>query len=246
MFILTAITLGFFGSFHCVGMCGPIALALPLGNKPAMLKAVLTLLYNAGRATTYAVIGLLSGTIGKGFFLAGWQQAVSIALGLLLLVAVFIPSRNGIRHHWNGRAFRFFNTVKQSLAMLLTRGRQGSLFIIGLLNGLLPCGLVYIAVSGAMATGDPLKGALFMALFGFGTVPLMFALPVAAQLAGSTIRPALRKTMPVLTCIVAVLLILRGLNLGIPYISPQFNKTTGNPAACHKTTPACCHKMQNL
>lgn len=240
--LLAALSLGFLGSFHCIGMCGPIALALPIGGRSGFLKVVLILFYNAGRILTYSIFGLLFGIIGKGFFMAGYQQALSITIGVILLIGIILPPNYLARYKLNAKVFSFFNYIKQSLGKLFLKEKSGSLFLIGVLNGLLPCGLVYMAVAGAIASGDPFSGALFMAFFGLGTLPMMFAIPFVGQYVGTSVKSKIRKVIPVLVGMVAVVLILRGLNLGIPYISPKIDKTTNTVAACHSPEHACCHK----
>lgn len=238
-YLTAAIALGFLGSFHCVGMCGPIALALPVHNKPPLLRNFLIILYNLGRITTYTIFGLLAGIIGESFAMAGLQQGLSIIIGVILLASVFLPFKNSLS------GYGFFLRIKSALSRLFTKGTQTSLFIVGLLNGLLPCGLVYVGIAGSIATGDALKGGLFMAAFGLGTVPLMFALPLIGSSISVSSRSTIRKATPVFVTIMALLLIIRGLNLGIPYISPQIeqNQVTCCQEDAHKKRQIIkCHK----
>lgn len=238
-FLIAALALGFLGSFHCIGMCGPIALALPVHNKPPLLKYTLIVWYNMGRITTYSVFGILAGGVGKSFAMAGLQQALSIAIGMILLISVFLTFRNS----YSG--FGLFLWVKASLTRLFSKGSQSSLFTIGLLNGFLPCGLVYVGIAGAVATGDLVKGTLFMLTFGMGTAPMMFALPVIGSSISVSSKNKIRKAMPVAIFMMALLLIVRGLNLGIPYLSPQIQQ---NQVSCshenkHDKKPVIkCHK----
>lgn len=242
-YFAAAITLGFLGSFHCVGMCGPIALALPVHNKPVWLRHTLIALYNLGRITTYAIFGLLAGIVGNSFAMAGFQQGLSIAIGLSLLASVFLTFKGSFS------GFGFFLSIRTALSRLFLRGSQSSLFLVGLLNGFLPCGLVYVGIAGAAATGDVLKGTLFMTAFGVGTAPMMFALPLIGSSLSVSSRNRIRNVMPVVVTCMALLLILRGLNLGIPYLSP---KTGGSEKTmkCHEAVPdqdklIRCHKSKN-
>lgn len=228
-FLLAAISLGFLGSFHCIGMCGPIALALPVHNKPPALKYALIVLYNLGRITAYSVFGLLAGIVGQSFAMAGLQQGLSIGIGVILLFSVFLTFKNSFS------GMGFFLWIKMSLNRLFSRGTQSSLFLIGFLNGLLPCGLVYVGIAGAVATGDIIKGALFMAAFGAGTAPMMFALPLIKSNISVSAKSKIRKATPVMVTVMALLLIVRGLNLGIPYISPQIKQN--QVACCHENGP---------
>ncbi|MDI1355831.1 MAG: sulfite exporter TauE/SafE family protein [bacterium] len=233
-FLLVAISLGFLGSFHCIGMCGPIALALPLGNSSPIKKTFLIISYNLGRILTYSVFGIFAGIVGKTFALAGYQQALSVSIGVVLLLIVFVPAKYTHGNSFVPKIFSFFNAVKTEFGKLFLKKGHGTLFTIGLLNGLLPCGLVYLGIAGSIATGDILNGALFMAAFGLGTLPVMLALPYAGSFIGLATRNTMRKTIPVVVTLTALLLILRGLNLGIPYVSPNVDKAQMT-AACHTT-----------
>ncbi|HOW32340.1 MAG TPA: sulfite exporter TauE/SafE family protein, partial [Bacteroidales bacterium] len=99
-----------------------------------------------------------------------------------------------------------------------------SLFLIGLLNGLLPCGLVYIAIAGSIGSGSALMGAIYMALFGLGTMPMLLAINLSGGFISTSLRKKINKLIPILVIIVGILFILRGLSLGIPYISPSEEK----------------------
>ena len=164
---------GFLGSFHCVGMCGPIALSLPVHHLQGSAKAIGIGLYNLGRIATYALIGILFGMIGLSFQYFGWQQALSIGLGIVLLILFFIrilPRKKMYKaptfSKWNEWVIRF-------LAPLMRSRKKRTLLIIGMLNGLLPCGLIYLALAGAIASGHILYSGMFMAAFGAGTLPAM-------------------------------------------------------------------------
>jgi uncharacterized protein len=231
-FFLAAFSLGFLGSFHCIGMCGPIALALPIGQVSFSKKIILILFYNFGRIVTYSLFGLAAGLIGTAFVLSGYQQILSISVGLLLVFSVIISGRIQRIKNFNNSVFSVFNTVKKMLSQLFLKKGKGPLFLIGTLNGLLPCGLVYMGVAGALASGEILKGGLFMAVFGLGTLPVMLLLPFAGSVITVGFRNNIRKAVPVLITITGLLLILRGLNLGVPYLSPKLDKENGN-VSCH-------------
>ncbi|WP_317897634.1 sulfite exporter TauE/SafE family protein [Aurantibacillus circumpalustris] len=228
-----AISLGFLGSFHCVGMCGPIALALPIGQLNSVQRFFSVLLYNFGRMFTYAIFGLIFGALGKSFALFGYQQALSITLGILILLGLFLPKKIISKWSITSSIYTFFNKLKTKLSSLFSKEGKKTLFLIGILNGLLPCGLVYMAVAGAIATSDILKGSIFMAVFGLGTFPVMIALPYFGNRINLTFRNKIRKVVPVFLGVMAVLLIVRGLNLGIPYLSPQHNFTKSEIPTCH-------------
>lgn len=240
-YVLAAISLGFLGSFHCVGMCGPIALALPIHQQSASQKMVSILSYNLGRILTYAVFGILFGFIGQSFALFGYQQKLSILLGSLILLGIIVPKRWMSRIALTKNIYGPLNRLKNKIAVLFQQRSIRSFFSIGLLNGLLPCGLVYMAITGAVATGSVFKGMLFMAFFGAGTLPLMFSISYTSHLLSVKARHLIHKTIPVFTAIMAILLILRGLNLGIDYISPKLTVQQQETPAKH-TTLKCCHK----
>jgi len=234
-FIWAAITLGFLGSFHCVGMCGPIALALPLNHHSLSAKISGALLYNVGRMFTYALLGGLFGLVGQGFVIAGYQQFLSIALGVAILIMVLLPSSLYSKFKITSFIYSYIGKLKQKLGLLFSKRTYSSLFFIGTLNGLLPCGLVYLGIAGAIATGNSLSGSVFMALFGLGTFPAMLVLALIGNAISLNFRNKINKAIPVFVVAMALLLILRGMNLGIPYISPEMSS---NKAECHK----CCHK----
>lgn len=215
--LFPALLLGFLGSFHCIGMCGPIALTLPVQHLSDYKKMAGILLYNAGRITTYMLIGSVFGWLGKQFYLGGLQQWLSISLGILLLLSLFIRLPHLPR----------IKGVQRILGQLLAQRQFSTLYGIGIFNGMLPCGLVYLAVTGALATGGITSGMLFMAAFGAGTIPAMIAVSWFSQL----IKIRLKRVLPVVMCLMAVLLIVRGMNLGIPYISPHIERT--NIITCH-------------
>lgn len=249
--LITAISLGLLGSFHCIGMCGPIALALPVHQYSSFKKYLGILLYNAGRVATYTLLGLLFGLLGQSFFLGGFQQVLSIVIGVLLLLSVVANQTNWFNIPSFSFIYSFVNTVKIQLGNLFNKKGLHFLFLIGLLNGLLPCGLVYLGIAGAVATGHYLKGAEFMMYFGFGTIPVMYAVAFLGQFITLKYRNLIRQSMPIVVSIMAMLLIVRGLNLGIPYLSPQFEKESNQVSCCEKPTkgklelkcsPKKCHK----
>ena len=219
--LLTALLLGLLGSFHCLGMCGPIAFILPVDRHNKAKMSLQTLLYHLGRMTAYALIGLLFGYLGKGIYLLGFQQKVSLILGILMVVLAFVPATKVLRLKplagWN----KFVYFVKNSLGNYLQKRSTSGFYVIGFFNGLLPCGLVYIALVGAMATGDPILGALYMAIFGLGTAPMMTLAIFLGSFVSVKVRNKINKLIPYAVVLVGILFILRGLNLGIKFLSPS-------------------------
>ena len=242
--IISAIGLGFASGFHCIGMCGPIALSMGLTKKQATNYYLQNLTYQFGRIFTYSLLGTLLGTVGQGFEMAGFQQYLSIAVGILLiLMAIFSFGGNDFASKIPFLS-KLLLQVKMNLGKLLQKADYRSRFTTGILNGFLPCGMVYMALTASLAAGGIWQGASFMALFGLGTLPFMFAVVLLGNLMTTAFRIKILKFVPVLMIVLGGLFILRGLEIGIPYISPKkealkiiHNNSTehqeGNHATCH-------------
>jgi len=231
----SALALGFVGSLHCAGMCGPIAIALPLNNQSWFARISGGLLYNAGRTITYALLGAIFGLAGFGLALGGLQQWVSIILGAVMILSVLIPRLGSTGLKITQIGDKLTGRIKKSFARLFRMRTYGSLFIIGLLNGFLPCGLVYIALAGALVMSHFYQGSLYMVFFGIGTIPMMLAIAIAGNILSGKVRQRLNAVIPAFIVLLGILFILRGLNLGIPYISPKLNQEG------EKATMECCH-----
>jgi len=231
MEFISGFIIGIVGSVHCAGMCGPLALALPVPQGSRVQFVAGRLLYNAGRVVTYALLGAVAGLLGKRLFMAGAQQTVSIVLGVVLLVAALAPAVLKHLHIGSTLIGHITNPVQRVIGSLLQRSSLLALFLLGLVNGILPCGLVYMALAAAITTGGVLQGVLFMTGFGVGTAPMMFVIALAGKQIQGELRKRLAALMPVFTAVIAVLIILRGMNLGIPYVSP---KVMDEPAPLHQ------------
>jgi len=196
-------------------MCGPLMLALPLPASERMKAAGQALLYQTGRIVTYGGLGVFFGLMGKGLALAGLQQWLSLGAGVLLIAAALFALR------WEQAALSLpgirqaTQKVQKAIGRLLQSHPSGAALGIGLLNGLLPCGMVYAALAGAISTGAPVQGALFMLLFGLGTWPLMLGLMFTGQRFGPSLRKQFRIIQPVLLAVTGLLLISRGLHLDL-------------------------------
>lgn len=236
MVLWTAFLIGLAGSLHCIGMCGPIAVALPGGADSKLAQLWGRALYNVGRIITYALLGLGAGLIGRTVHVSGYQQVLSIALGVLILLAVILPSKFGAILTGAKLHARLFQPFKKLWGKLFGRNSAGALFTVGLLNGFLPCGLVYVALAGAISTGSVVDGALYMALFGVGTFPVMLTVSLLGRLFGSRLKSRLRQLIPIGAVLLGVLFIMRGMSLGIPYISPKMNQNDQQ-----QTEVKCCH-----
>lgn len=230
--LISGLSIGFLGSFHCIGMCGPIALALPVKSYSGVRKYFGILSYNTGRAVTYSLLGLIFGFLGSRFRLWGLQQVLSITAGLMILLFIFSRFTLSSKIPWMSVVQQ---KIQQRLGQLLRISeRPASLFPIGLLNGLLPCGLVYVAIAAALATMDTWQGVLLMFSFGLGTIPVMAALMHFGHLISARARHTLNRAVPYFVGVMAVMLILRGLNLGIPYLSPKMEKDATEASCCHR------------
>jgi uncharacterized protein len=224
--IWTAFLLGLVGSLHCAVMCGPLIVAVSSAGGARLPFTTSRLLYNVGRIATYCAIGLLFGAVGKTFVLAGVQRWLSLGAGAIILLGLLLSTRFALKSPFAKAVVK----LKSLFGRLLQRRTLSSQFLLGALNGLLPCGLVYIAAAAAATTLSPIGGALHMAAFGAGTLPMMLGLGAAS---GRLRSVALRfqKLIPICVMLVAMLLLLRGLALGIPYLSPSLNEHAH--AVCH-------------
>jgi len=211
-----AFALGILGSLHCAAMCGPLLLALPVAAGGNGRFVAGRIVYQLGRIATYCLLGVAAGLIGRSVFLAGMQRGFSIGLGMALLAGFFLSRKVAV----SAPAVRLVTTLKTAMAAQLRQRTFASLVLLGMLNGLLPCGLVYAALAGAVTRGSLLAGVVYMAVFGLGTLPMMLGIGLSGRLFSQSWRMQFRAAIPVGVVLLAALLILRGLALGIPYLSP--------------------------
>lgn len=230
----TGLLFGLAGAFHCVGMCGPIALVLPINRASKNSLFFQTFLYHLGRVISYGIIGFFFGIIGKGLYLSGFQQRLSILMGVIMILFVLIPEKLFNKYNFSKPLYKFIKIIKSKLGLYLNKKSNRALFLVGFFNGFLPCGLVYMALIGSISTGNALDGAFYMVLFGLGTIPLMTSAVLLGNFVNLSIRAKIQKAIPVFVVIIGILFILRGLGLGIPYISPSDAKLqiSNNPAEC--------------
>lgn len=215
-----AFAIGLAGSLHCVAMCGPLAMAVP--QKGSKLAALLA--YNLSRIAMYGLLGFLFGIFGAQITFLESGQRLSLILGVIILLFFVLPFFIGgirVNGKWNATAVRWYG--KLAGPVLRYRG-PGSMFFFGAINGLLPCGLIYAALSGAMATGSPGGGAVFMIAVGLGTWPAMMAMMAFRSRVGPVVRKYSSMALPVVAGFIALALITRGLNLDIPFVSPKIEK----------------------
>jgi hypothetical protein len=222
------------GSLHCVGMCGPIAFMLPVDQTNNYKKFGQIFIYHFGRLMAYGIIGLVFGFLGKGLSIFGAQQKLSIAIGVLMILVVLIPYKTFNKYNLSKPIYKVISKVKNQLGKELKKKSPDTFLTIGFLNGFLPCGLVYMALFGAIAMGNALQGSLYMMLFGLGTVPLMTIAIYFSGLLKGGIRQKVQKAIPVFVVVIGLLFILRGLGLGIPYVSPApITQLATSAIECH-------------
>jgi len=221
--LLTAFFIGLFGSLHCIGMCGPIAIALPVPNSSNISFFTGRVFYNLGRIATYSFLGAIFGLLGSRLIISGFQQSVSIGIGIIILFAVLLPAKYKAKISQNKFVQKITYPLKAGINDLFKRGTFSAMFLIGVLNGFLPCALVYVALLTAIASGDAISGMIAMTLFGFGTFPTMFAATILGKFINLNIRRKINKAIPVLALILGLLFIVRGMGLGIPYLSPTIS-----------------------
>ena len=221
--VFTAFIFGLISSLHCIGMCGPIALMLPVDRTNKAKKVLQIISYHLGRLIAYGTSGLIFGVLGKGFYLAGLQQNLSLFIGVAMIVMLLIPEKAFANYNFSKPIFKLISKVKSLLGSQFKNKSYKSLITIGLLNGFLPCGMVYVALFGAIAMQSATYGIYYMLLFGLGTVPMMSSVVYLNSLMSISFRNRIQKIIPMVGVIIGVLFILRGLGIGIPYVSPSIS-----------------------
>lgn len=244
-FLITGFILGISSSLHCIGMCGPIAMALPLNRKSNLSILSGAMQYNIGRVITYALLGIIAGSIGLTVNTFGFLQWASIFSGILLILFAWrkLLSRVPILHIPN-----FFLTTRlnSALGKIVRSKNPAKLFLLGGLNGLFPCGMVYAALLNAILAGSPINSATAMISFGIGTLPSMIFVSFALGKISAKRRQSFRRALPFILSFVGVVIIFRGMNLNIPYLSPkvsvqQTTETANDTAAQPEVVLDCCH-----
>lgn len=231
--LLAGILLGLMGSVHCIGMCGPLVMSIHTRNGQNKSNIGYQAAYHFGKITAYLIIGLIFGSIGQSLHVFLSQQKLSILLGIgFILYFLFSHFKFGNSSYLFAskltQVSRFFTSIVEQKSL-------PKLFLSGLGNGFLPCGLVYTAASASIASGHWETSLWFMFGFGLGTIPSLTSVVYLVCIIPNHIRSFLSYFYKYLVLIVGILLILRGLNLGIPYISPAMNAET-------EEVHSCCHK----
>ena len=232
--LYSALFFGLISSLHCIGMCGPIAIMLPIDKNNPAKKIIQIMMYHMGRLTSYASLGLIFGILGKGFYMAGIQQQLSIVVGLLMITIAIVPERIFMKYNFSKPVFKLISKVKTSLGTQFKRKSPDALFTIGVLNGFLPCGLVYAALFGAIAMSSLTLSISYMLLYGLGTIPLMSFVVLISNIFSISLRSKMQILIPIVAVFIGILFIIRGLGLDIAYLSPSTTNLfiKGN-VSCH-------------
>lgn len=227
-----ALLMGLTGSLHCAGMCGPIVWVMPFGMMSGFKKWLGITLYHIARISVYAAMAVVLHSF-RHLFQPQWQQNISIALGVVLLVIGFISF---IPNHSIKISLPWAGFVKIQLGRFIGNPSLFSLTMAGLLNGLLPCGLEYMALSSTVTAPTTTQAVVLMYAFGLGTVPMMVGITILKNRTGYLRFNHIRKLVPVMMFVFGALFVVRGMNLGIPYLSPKVTVEQNEVKA------SCCHK----
>ncbi len=238
MFLIGGFILGFAGSLHCIGMCGPIVLALPWQSKSGLKVLLKRILYFLSKSTSYLFLGIITGLIGDTFRFFGAQQSLSIMSGTVMLILGLVSLFRFTLTQRITFFDKFFIKLRSLFSSFLQTERISSFLVVGFLNGLLPCGFVYIGLGTALSGNSVIESGLFMFLFGLGTIPALLVVALLPSVLKSRWKIPTAKLAPILSIVFALMLILRGLNLGIPFVSPKMHTT--QPAHTPNPQIDCC------
>lgn len=240
LYLWTGLILGLTSNLHCLGMCGPIAMSIPVNRSSNLTILSGALQYNFGRVITYFVLGIIVGSIGLTVQTIGILQWLSIAAGIGLILFAW---RKYLGKLFTNHLpeFKFQRIIGKGLGRILKSNWPAKLFLIGALNGLLPCGMVYVALLNAMISGNLMDSGLAMAAFGVGTLPAMLMVVFMANKLGAGVKQKAARLVPYLLSIVGLLIVLRGMNLDIPYISPKISVNQEVQGEQQQLEVSCCH-----
>jgi len=217
MFI-TALIMGFAGSLHCAGMCSPLAMAVTNAQSRAMYNRIL---YNLGRITTYGLLGVIIASIGYILPFTKFQNILSIALGvsLIMMAAIGITGLN--IPVITPIMIRFTGVLKTFFSKFIHNKSPWALLFLGSLNGLLPCGLTLLALSFCLTANSPLEGFVYMFTFGIGTLPVMLGLVSIFNIITLKLKWNIKSVTTGLMVLSGMLLIARVFILHIPEGHPE-------------------------
>jgi sulfite exporter TauE/SafE len=235
LLISSGFALGLIGSLHCLGMCGPLVLMAHGASVNRGWSAFwgATLPYHAGRIMVYTLLASVLGGLVDAATLPSWQGPLSIFSGIALLAMYFwgIAPSNPMSKRLSSWTYQLFAKQKPQ-----------TMWLAGAINGLLPCGLSLAALVAASSQGTALSAAWFMLGFGLGTSPALIALVGLGASMPEGLRRVARRVAPYTVLVVGLLLLLRGANLGIPFLSPKWDSMhmqAEGPQSSNR--PTCCH-----
>ncbi len=235
--------MGLVANFHCIGMCGPIALALPLDRKNAFTTSTGIFIYTAGRSIGYGLLGILIGIIGYSANLIGALQGLSIVSGVVILLFAWKNYYNNIPK------LSFLNKwVSKQMGVIFKnkseKGRNRRLGTFGFINAFLPCGMVYFALLSALNSGSLANSVLFMIVFGLGTLPGFLGIAFLKNQAYKLKFANNKIIVASFVSLIGIAIILRGLNLDIPYISPKMEIVQNIENEADEAVLSCCSKKE--
>ncbi|GLR17188.1 sulfite exporter TauE/SafE family protein [Portibacter lacus] len=215
--IYVAFTLGLFGSLHCLGMCGPLAFALLPGIEERSARNYTRIIgYNSGRVASYVVLGLFMGVLSGVINISGIQKPLTLIMGVGLILLFFL-SLDIEKVLFKSSKFRsIFTSYRTFITKVVQKISSQNSFLMGMLNGFVPCGLVYLALAGAMTSDGFLKSGQFMLFFGLGTFPAMFLLLASISVLDLRKRINLKSIFAVLQLLVGCFLIYRAYGINVP------------------------------
>lgn len=231
--IIVALTLGLFGSLHCLGMCGPIAFGFQKFNPHHRSRLLLNgIIYNSGRILTYTFLGFVLGVIGQAFWVSGIQKTISVVAGIFFIF-LFFKSMDLEQVLFRIPGFRFIlSKYSNFISTSFSERMYHNGFVLGIINGLIPCGLVYIALAGALLEGDIISSMTFMFLFGLGTFPMMFFVVVGSGYLNFNSRKIFTKVTPYLQLAMGMWFMYRGLSIDYP-MDIDFYLSLKDGPLCH-------------
>lgn len=231
LFLIAALTLGLAGSLHCIGMCGPLVMIVHGGGARNNVRWWgQQFIYHGGRLLVYTGFGILAGAVGKSAVAVGLQQWLAVIAGILLLILLVTPPL--VKKIPVGQVL--YTKVSSLFGKYLKHKTPAKYFALGVINGFLPCGLVYAAMAASVAGGSIEKSALFMVVFGLATTPALVSVAGLTGFIRNRMNVRWIKYVRLSFGILAMLFILRGANLGIPYLSPKVQKETCETSCCQR------------
>lgn len=230
-YLYFAFFMGLFGSIHCAVMCGPLLLAIQGSQELTWKIALNKLFYQVGRILTYGIFGIVLGLVGKIASIQGWQMGLSLFTGIILLIIGLVQLFKIKNEGFIKLQMRFVQPIAKIMGRWLYR--PGGSFFAGVLNGILPCGMLYMAAAAAMNTSSSLTSFYFMIMFGLGTLPLLLVFSFLGNFIRTYFKMNFSKWLPFLYILMGVWFLLRGANLDIPYLSPLLH--VDGAINCHIT-----------